>query len=274
VDTALNGNTPITVDPASTLTYSGTIRDRVGNSSPGASRGGITKDGEGTLVLSAGNSYTGDTTVLQGTLILGNGTNNSNLANEADVSVAIGATLQLNFTGSDTIDELTLGGVAKSPGTYNAANSGGFITGTGSLIVQNGPISDPFASWMGGYFPGETDPLIIGATADPDNDGLDNLLEYVLNGGNPSVSNPGILPTLNAAGTDFIFTFFRRADATGTNQEFQYGSNLSGWANVPITDGGQVAITPNNPSAGIDRVIVTIPKGTNTKLFGRLSVTK
>jgi hypothetical protein len=33
-------------------------------------------------------------------------------------------------------------------------------------------------------------------------------------------------------------------------------------------------ITPNTPSNGVDQVTITIPKGTNTKMFGRLRVSE
>lgn len=264
VDTALDSNTTITVDAGSQLNYSGTIHNRI------LTNGGITKVGAGTLSLSATNSYTGNTSVLEGTLALGNGTSNSNLANGADVLVDTGATLQLNFSGTDTIDELTLGGTAMSPGTYHAGNSGGFITGTGALVVQNGPPpADPLLAWIDATWPTLADKT---PTGDPDNDGMENLLEYVLKNGDPSVPNPVILPTVSASGSDFVFTYLRRTSATGTTQTFQYGNNLSGWTNVPVTHGGIVSIT--SPEAGIEQVVITVPKGANTELFGRLQVVK
>ena len=131
-------------------------------------------------------------------------------------------------------------------------------------------VSDPYLTWIDtpafGLGPAQKAPA-----GDPDNDGIANIVEYVLQGGDPSVSTTSILPTLNASGTDFVFSFFSRTAATGTTQTFQYGDNLVGWTNVPIVNGGQVAITT---SAGIDSVVVTVPKGSNTKLFGRLQVVK
>ena len=233
---------------------------------------GITKNGPGKMVLTGVNSYTGNTWVTEGALVLGNGADPSGLADGADVIVATGALLNLNFSGTDTIDELWLGGVAMSPGTYNSANSGGLITGTGSLVVSNGPVSDPFLAWIDATWPTLSDKTAAG---DPDHDGIPNLLEYVLFGGDPAVSNSTILPTVDAGGANFVFTFHRRSSSTAdTAQVFQYGSNLSGWTPVPVVNGGQVAISPNTPSSGIDEVVITIPKGANATLFGRISVTK
>ncbi|MBN8456982.1 MAG: autotransporter-associated beta strand repeat-containing protein [Verrucomicrobia bacterium] len=262
----LTANRTVTVDAGSSLAITGKVTSW---NHPGA---GLVKAGEGSLTLSASNSYTGNTWVTAGTLILGNGTNHSGLADGADVIVESGAALELNFSGTDTIDELWLGGVAMSPGTYNSGNSGGFITGTGSLIVSNGPASDPFLAWIDATWPSLSDKTPGG---DPDNDGIPNLLEYVFSGGDPSVSDSGILPTADAGGTNFVFTFHRRSDSTAdTTQVFQYGSDLSGWTPVPVVNGGQVVILPNTPTSGIDKVVITIPKGANTSLFGRLGVTK
>ena len=63
--------------------------------------GGLTKEGTGTSFLTGANTYTGNTTVTAGTLSLGNGTANSDLDNNADVIVAGGATLNLNFSAAN-----------------------------------------------------------------------------------------------------------------------------------------------------------------------------
>ena len=47
----------------------------------------------------------------------------------------LGAVFNLAFSGSDTVGSLYLNGVAKGPGTYDAGNSGGYITGGGSLSI-------------------------------------------------------------------------------------------------------------------------------------------
>ena len=101
-------------------------------------------------------------------------------------------------------------------------------------------------------------------------------MEYVLQGGDPSVSTTGTLPTLNASGANFVFTYYRRAAATGTTQTFEYGTDLGAgsWTPVAIPGGSGVTVTPNTPSAGIDKVEIIVAKGANTKLFGRLQVVK
>ncbi|MCX6879177.1 MAG: hypothetical protein NTW21_36040 [Verrucomicrobia bacterium] len=135
--------------------------------------------------------------------------------------------------------------------------------------------SDPFTAWIGPFFPGITDPMVIGEAADPDHDGLSNLMEYVLQDGDPTLSSTAILPTASITATALRFTFHRRASTiTGTTQTFQYGSNLRDWTDVPITNGSLVTITADTPILGIDEVVVTVPQAANTKLFGRFKVTK
>jgi autotransporter-associated beta strand protein len=100
--------------------------------------GGLTKAGAGTLTLSnAGNAWLGTTTVSAGTLSI----STAYLEDAADVSVATGAVLDLNFAGTDTIGSLYIGGVLQSaPGTYGslasaADNKSADFTGNGLLEI-------------------------------------------------------------------------------------------------------------------------------------------
>jgi autotransporter-associated beta strand protein len=93
--------------------------------------GGVTKTGSGTLTLSGANTYTGNTTVSVGTLALQQPTLSSN----STVSVASGAVLHLDFSGTNQVAALVLNGVSKTNGVYGSSTPGGYLAGTGFLRV-------------------------------------------------------------------------------------------------------------------------------------------
>jgi hypothetical protein len=74
------------------------------------------------------------------------------LAASSTVAVASGAVLQLDFSVTNTVAGLSLGGVSQAPGVYNSANSGGLITGNGSLKVATTVLTPP--ELTGGMFVG------------------------------------------------------------------------------------------------------------------------
>ncbi len=283
----------------STLTLSGAGDGYLSKALSGT--GGVTKTGTGTWTLAANNSYRGDTTVNAGRLVLATGGSLSFYPTANQVSnwifgtgspvVTLNGTLYLDLAGADLtggntwtiVDVATVaasfsGSVTSSLGSFN--NTAGvwklvkdgwiwtFSQATGQLALE----SDPFGSWINATWPLLADKTPAG---DSDDDGIPNLLEYVLQNGDPSLSSAAILPTASAAGNDLVFTFHRRhASTADTTQVFQYGSDLSGWTEVPLSSGGMVSITPDTPAAGIDEVIVTVPQNGNPSLFGRLKVSK
>jgi len=98
--------------------------------------GGLIKTGGGMLSLTGGNTYTGDTKIMAGTLSITTGY----LADGADVYLTTGSTFNLNFAGSDTIRALYIDGVAQAPGTYGFSGlQSSFFTGAGTLNVTAVP---------------------------------------------------------------------------------------------------------------------------------------
>ncbi len=216
--------------------------------------GGLTKNGSGTLTLTAPNTYTGPTTVNAGTLRLGNGSNNTNLANTADLILAAGAALHLDYSGTDTVDELTVGGIAKSPGVYSASNSP-FITGPGTLTVTTGPPSD-YDTWKA------ASNIAGGPADDDDHDGLSNFTEYAFGlGAKDGASVQAILTPLDrGTGT---FTYQRRKTTlTGLAYKVWTSGNLADWTedatavqnatNLPGTDNQsvEVVVSPARLTSG------------------------
>lgn len=101
--------------------------------------GGVTKAGPGVLVLSGANTYTGDTSVLDGKLRL----TSPFLADASDVYLSGDSILDLAFAGGpDIIDSLFFDGVEQLPGIYGGIGSGAqyistFLSGTGLLKVTH-----------------------------------------------------------------------------------------------------------------------------------------
>lgn len=184
----------INVDSGVTLTQSGAI----------SGTGTINKQGNGVLVYNASNSYTGDTTINDGTLRL----NVSNaIGNSSDVELVVGATLDMN-NRTDTVRSLSgPGGTVDTGGssgrltvnassgtfTYSGAmfGTGGFTkSGNHTLVVTNPftytgstNINDGVLRFSGnGDFSSASD-IAIAAGATWDLSGLNDLVDSISGGG-------------------------------------------------------------------------------------------
>lgn len=143
--------------------------------------GGITVTGAAnntdySVKLSGNNSYSGETHVVTGTLML---SGDARINDSSTVRIDSGAILHLDFAGTDTVGALFLGGDSKAAGTYGsltslADNKSADFAGDG--ILQVGGAADNFASWASSQVP----PVTGGANGDDDNDGVTNLVEYAL----------------------------------------------------------------------------------------------
>ena len=111
---------------------------------------------------------------------------------------------------------------------------------------------------------------------DPDRDGVETALEYVLNG-DPSLSGDVILPTMDAAGENFVFSFMRNVDASEiTTQVFEYCSDLSedDWTELNITEPKAAEVSLGLAVDGEQPVTITLDKTNEVqgRIFGRLKV--
>ncbi len=74
----------------------------------------------------------------------------------------------------------TFGSVVDLPAGYTVNYA--YNDGVSSNHIAIVSAATPYGTWINSYFPGVTDPAIIGSTADPDNDGESNGLEFALGG--------------------------------------------------------------------------------------------
>jgi len=101
--------------------------------------GSLTNAGPGPLILTGPNTYTGNTTVSSGTLVLASPT----LATNSTITVANPGLLTLNFAGVNLVSAIVLNGVPQGPGVYNSGNTP-LISGTGSLQIPGiGTFTNP-----------------------------------------------------------------------------------------------------------------------------------
>ncbi|WP_337263408.1 MULTISPECIES: autotransporter outer membrane beta-barrel domain-containing protein [unclassified Serratia (in: enterobacteria)] len=190
----------------------------------------LTKNGLGTLELSAANTYTGDTLINAGTLRTGAV---NTLASSGAVTVSNGATLDLNGF-SQTVDNLSGAGSVATGGAALAANStadttfDGVISGTGSLVKS-------------------------GAST------------LTLTGNNtysgPTTVNGGTLQIGNGVTTGGIVSDIANNAALvfNHNNDFAYSGSLSGTGNLTKQGSGILSLTGGSASS---QGSVTVAQGT------------
>lgn len=210
---------------------------------------GITKTGAGTLRLTAVNTYTGTTTVNEGTLAV----NGTSIPDTNKLVIGAG---KVEVTGTETVNTLFFGAAQQAAGTWGATGSGAahidnaHFSGTGVLTVLTSP---DYSSWAAANAPGQT------ASQDHDNDGVTNGVEYFMGlTGSAFTANPGVVSGKVSwpKGASYI-------GAYGTDYVVQKSSDLSTWTDVLISD-------PNlNNGSPLE---YTLPTG-NPKIFTRLKVT-
>lgn len=93
--------------------------------------------------------------------------------------------------------------------------------------------------WRLACFGNGTDsPGVVGTAADPDRDGIANLLEYAL-GGHPSLADSAVLPTIRAAGQDIVIRFARNAAAADLELACQRAASAGGpWHDIAVSTSG------------------------------------
>jgi len=135
------GAVSTTTTGAKTLTLgaSGAGGFVVGNITDGSGTISVTKSGTGTWALSGNNTFSGVTTVSDGTLVLATGTC---LSDTNVLAIATGKKVQLNTGVKEKVGVLTIGGAAKADGIWGAVGNAkatytdAVFSGEGLLFVN------------------------------------------------------------------------------------------------------------------------------------------
>lgn len=150
----------------------------------------ISKTGAGVLTFSGANTCSGTTIVTEGRLVL---TNAGSLSDTADLFIGDGAVVELPTGVTEVVGALFIDGVDMGDGTFHSGNTGGAIQG-GSIQVGEGT-SSPFETWISTTYP-ELTGEEAKEGADPDDDGIPNLLEFALMGDPTDSSDAGLTAAL------------------------------------------------------------------------------
>ncbi len=228
--------------------------------------GALTKRDAGTWILTGTNTYTGDTTVMDGVLTV------------SGTSIANGNKLIINggkvaSTGIEIVNTLFFGTTQQVAGTWGATGSGAtYIDDTrfsglaGVVIVNTGPPT--YASWT-------STNGVVGQAADldHDNDGVPNGVEYFIGGptGNTTgfTSLPGVTTTMGSLSV----TWTKAASYTGT-----YGTDFFVETSTTLEAGSWTTevVSPNSGFTVVvsgNNVTFTFPAAGPAKKFARLKVT-
>lgn len=142
---------------------------------------------------------------------------------------------------------------------------------TSSSASTTLPLQETYTSWSNGL----ADPAI---TADPDHDGIGNLIEYAF-GGSPTTSSVlspdgrSLGLKIQKLGSNLLVRFPRRTDAASRNLTYtpEVSTTLGGWTHT-LPSGSSTSSAPFTPaSPGFEEVTLTIPIS-EAKRFVRVKV--
>ncbi len=199
-------------------------------------------------------------------------------------SALLGGTLNLGLGGGFVPalrERLPLITGASSTGTFATSSFPSRPAGAiysvayGANLVEVVVGASTYADWKALHFGGETDPAITGDHADPDSDGVVNLLEYAF-GLEPLAASRAGLPVVAlqpaTAGGPLFLTLTYTTPDTVADLAFvpEVSGNLADWQSGP----GHTETVSDTTTEGIRTVVVrdTVPVSTGARRFIRLSV--
>jgi autotransporter-associated beta strand protein len=197
-------------------------------------------------------AVTGDL-ALSGTLVLPPAT-----------TLSAGRHLLVTCSGNLSVSDLVLTNI---PPAYNATLD---VATPGKLAVVLAP-RYAYADWQAARFTNPASPAAA-PLADPDFDGMVNLLEYILDG-TPETADAARLPSATVDAGGFVFTFTRHASsALHSSQVFEYSYDLVSWTTLPLTEPAASGLTLGPVVANLQTVTIRLPIPPAGSLFGRLRV--
>lgn len=225
--------------------------------------GTLNKTGAGTLIINSASTYSGSTTVTDGTLELatngalrfvigGNGTNNALKGNGATsvngqfVFDLSGASTNTNSTWTIVANTLSNSyGTNFSVRDFNGVIGGNWTNTTNGvnyvfaqsnsvLSVQSTGGVTPYNAWVAYWtnaVPGFTN---TAGTDNPDGDPFDNNEEFAFDG-NPTVGTGALLTATNI-GTNAVFNYVAQTNTNAVTYLVQSTTNLTNsWTNASVT---------------------------------------
>lgn len=164
---------------------------------------------------------------------------------------------------------------------------GAYIDAASSAVLTI--LEDPYDFWKFSYFgANDNNPAVAGNLADPDGDGIPNILEYAF-GSNPTSADTNSPLAGTIVSNHFQLQFYRNAFATDLNYSAQAAANLTGtWSNLvsysaatgwvtntpgaTVTESAPTGSPPSEPASVTVRDPVDTTSGGATNRFFRLNV--
>ena len=269
----------VSVGVGSTLGGTGTLGGATvvdGEIAPGS--GGI-----GTLTVAANTTWNGGNSW---TYQLGTGSTSDRLAITGDFTKGVGTGYSFNFSNTGVAGTYTLvtwtGSSNFIASNFTATNLAAGTNGTfaivGKSLVLNatgGGGGGGYATWATTAFAAGTSTADKAASADPDKDGVSNLLEYALNT-NPSMASATPVPEIVTVGANRFLQIRwtrpnNRTDLTTIGEVSTNLTPLLDWVTGPTN----VTATLAAAGAGLEEVVVRDVKavGVGPRRFIRAKVT-
>jgi hypothetical protein len=249
-------NSTATFTQAGNYTLTATIADNAGGTSTSS-------------VPVTVNQTLSSVTVAAGTPVIGSqisqqftATGNDQFGN----ALAVQPSFAWTNTGYGSVNNAGLFTAPYASGTANVTATSGGISNTSGGAFS---VSTPWNSWLTSAFTAAqaANPAISSPTADPDNDGLSNLLEYAF-GTTPTSADPAASrPIFGISGGNLTLTYRRNLAATDLTWQVQQSSDCVHWTAASVNE------TVLGTNGNIQTVQDAVAQGSGGAMFLRLQIT-